>query len=86
MAFTTCAEGRLAIVRTRLVASEGRLGSPGEVVRADRKGISVACGEGAIEVLEAQREGKKVCCAPDLVSGRAVGLCEVFGACTEPEP
>lgn len=45
----------LKIYRTRL----GRgMGEPGEVLEADGECLVVACGEGAVEVLELQREGR----------------------------
>ena len=34
-------------------------GNPGEVVCADRSGLLVACGEGALELLSVQRPGKR---------------------------
>jgi methionyl-tRNA formyltransferase len=43
---------RVKLLRSRL--AEGR-GSPGQVL----SGFTIACGEGAVEVLEAQREGKR---------------------------
>ena len=40
-------------------------GAPGQVLR----GLTVACGTGAVEVLEAQREGKRPMPAADLLRG-----------------
>src|SRR5262249_11281562 len=34
-------------------------GSPGEILRADKNGIVVACGSGALRVLAVQREGAR---------------------------
>jgi methionyl-tRNA formyltransferase len=34
-------------------------GTPGEVLRADRDGVVVACGEGSVKILELQLEGRK---------------------------
>jgi methionyl-tRNA formyltransferase len=42
--------------RTRVVALGG---PPGEIVARDADGFSVACGEGALQVLELQRPGGK---------------------------
>lgn len=51
-------EKRLKVQRTRV---HGALsGQPGEVLQWDKKGIVVACGQGAVELLSIQMEGKKV--------------------------
>ena len=53
---------RVKLLRSRL--SEGS-GAPGQVLG----GFAVACGEGAIEVLEVQRAGKKSMAAGELLRG-----------------
>ena len=53
---------RVKLLRSRLAEGQGR---PGEVLR----GLTVACGEGAVEVLEAQREGKRPASARDILNG-----------------
>lgn len=53
---------RVKLLRSRL--AEGR-GVPGQVLG----GFTVACGEGAVEVLEAQREGKRPMPAVDVLRG-----------------
>jgi methionyl-tRNA formyltransferase len=53
---------RVKLLRSRL--AEGR-GAPGQVLH----GFTVACGEGAVEVLEAQREGKRPMAAADVLRG-----------------
>jgi methionyl-tRNA formyltransferase len=53
---------RVKLLRSRL--AEGR-GTPGQVLR----GFTIACGQGAIEVLEAQREGKRPMPAVDILRG-----------------
>ena len=54
---------RLKITRSRL-ASSGE-GTPGTVL----DGLCIACGDGAIEVLEAQREGRRPMPADELLKG-----------------
>lgn len=56
---------RVKLLRSRLV--DGR-GAPGEVLG----GFVIACGEGAIEVLEAQRAGRKPMAAGELLKGWAL--------------
>ena len=47
-------------------------GATGEVVRADKNGIIVKCGEGAINILRAQFAGGKPLSAADIVNGRKI--------------
>ena len=58
----------LKVLRTRVAAEGGAVGQPGEVVEADGR-LVVACGIGAVEVLEAQREGKRRMSAADFLNG-----------------
>jgi methionyl-tRNA formyltransferase len=53
---------RIKLLRSRLAAGEG---APGQVLH----GFSIACAEGAVEVLEAQREGKRPMPAADVLRG-----------------
>ena len=55
----------LKIYQTRM--AEGR-GAPGAVLEADVR-LVVACGEGAVEVLEVQQEGKRRMAAADFLRG-----------------
>jgi methionyl-tRNA formyltransferase len=54
--------GRLKLLRTRCVPGSG---PPGTVLN----GFTVACGSGAVEVLEAQREGKRPMPAAEVLRG-----------------
>ncbi len=53
---------RVKLLRSRLAAGQG---TPGQVLG----GFTVACGEGAVEVLEAQREGKRPMPAAEVLRG-----------------
>ena len=53
---------RLKLLRSRPVEGTG---TPGEILG----GMTIACGSGAVEVLEAQREGKKPMAVADLLRG-----------------
>ncbi len=52
----------------RVEVSEGA-GEPGRVIRADKQGIVVGCGAGALKILELQREGGKRLAAGDFLAG-----------------
>ena len=53
---------RLKLLRCRLADGAG---TPGQILH----GLTVACGEGAIEITQAQREGKRPADAQDLLRG-----------------
>ena len=53
---------RVKLLRCRLADGNG---APGQVLH----GLTIACGEGAVEVLEAQREGKRPASARDFLNG-----------------
>jgi methionyl-tRNA formyltransferase len=58
-AWTTLPDGTpLKLFRTAVAEEGGRRGAPGEVLETGER-IVVACGEGAVEVRELQREGKR---------------------------
>jgi methionyl-tRNA formyltransferase len=69
-AFTSAAGHRLRVTATRLVAPVPVL-APGEV-RVERPRVLVGTGDGALELLRAQLEGKRELAALDLVNGRAL--------------
>jgi methionyl-tRNA formyltransferase len=53
---------RVKLLRSRLAEGQG---TPGQVLG----GFTVACGTGAVEVLEAQREGKRPMPAAEVLKG-----------------
>jgi len=53
---------RVKLLRSRVAAGQG---TPGQVL----SGFTIACGDGAVEVLEAQRSGKKPMAAEKLLRG-----------------
>lgn len=79
VAYTTCRDYRLLVHRTRVASTDTCEGGPGAVIRADREGVLVACGSGVLEVLEAQREGRRSLDPRQLVCGRVVEACELLG-------
>ena len=61
-AWTEIGGERVKFLRSRLAAGSG---APGQVLG----GFTIACGTGAIEVLEAQREGKRPMPAAEVLKG-----------------
>lgn len=53
---------RVKLLRSRLAAGQGEAG---QVLH----GLTIACGEGAVEITQAQREGKRPAAAADLLRG-----------------
>ncbi|RME25620.1 MAG: methionyl-tRNA formyltransferase, partial [Deltaproteobacteria bacterium] len=52
-------------------------GAPGEVIDTDNR-LVIACGEGAVELLEAQLPGKRRQAGRDLVNGARIEVGERF--------
>ena len=67
--------GVFKLKRARLAEGQG---APGAVIEAGKR-LVVACGEGALEVLEGQLPGKKAVSGRDLVNGGRIEVGEVFG-------
>ena len=61
-AWTLAAGERIKLLHSRVVSGQG---VPGQVL----SGFTVACGEGAVEVLEAQRQGKRAMAADEVLRG-----------------
>lgn len=59
-------------------AEYGGDGVCGQVVRADKTGIYVKAGEGALKIAELQAEGGKKMRAADFVNGRKIAVGDVF--------
>lgn len=55
-------------------------GECGQVLRADKTGIYVAAGAGAVKILQLQFEGGKRLSAADAVNGRKVAAGDLFGS------
>ncbi len=58
---------------------EGGSAPPGEVLGADKHGIVVACGQGALRILELQREGGRRLSAQEFLSGNELKVGERLG-------
>ncbi|AGT07558.1 methionyl-tRNA formyltransferase [Paracoccus aminophilus] len=65
-AWTLIAGERVKLLRSRLAeGSDAVLGAPGTVL----DGFTIACGSGAVEILQAQREGKKPMGVAEILRG-----------------
>jgi methionyl-tRNA formyltransferase len=59
----------LKILRADPLAGGSGTGKPGEILSADRNGLVVSCAEGALRILELQREGGKRLSAQQFLAG-----------------
>ena len=62
----------LKVLRTAVEAESGAVGQPGEIVRADGGpdgALVVACADGAVRLLDVQREGRKRMAASAFLAG-----------------
>jgi methionyl-tRNA formyltransferase len=73
---TWCERGEVALKILAARPTEGS-GSPGEVLKTKGQ-LVVACGEGALEVLEAQLPGKRALPGSVLANGARIGIGEVL--------
>ncbi len=71
-AFTTL-DGKNFKIWSGTASPEGGSAAPGTILKADREGITVQCGEGTYTALEVQLEGKKRMKAEDFLRGFKIG-------------
>lgn len=77
---TTFRGKSVKITEMRLNGEETCGGTPGEVVRCTKDGISVCCGDGRLLTFEGLApEGKRAMTAADFINGRAVKPGDRFG-------
>ncbi len=62
---------KFKVHETRITEGSGK---PGEILGLTRKGLRIACGEGAVEILSLQAEGGKRMAAPDYFRGHPLEL------------
>ena len=77
VARTVLAGEPLKMWGARLAAGAG---APGEVLAADREGLVVACGKGAIAIAELQLPGRKRLPVPAFVAGKPIAVGTRLGA------
>jgi methionyl-tRNA formyltransferase len=78
-AFTTLSGKTMKILAVEPSGAAPAGGKPGTVVRADKGGAFVATGDGTVELLVAQLEGKKPVRGRDLVNGRSLKEGDLLG-------
>jgi len=78
-AFTRVRGKTLKVLRSRVRLGDRPACEPGTVLVADGGGIAVACGEGALELVRVQLEGRKALDSREFVSGRGLSAGEVLG-------
>ncbi|MCI7583752.1 MAG: methionyl-tRNA formyltransferase [Christensenellaceae bacterium] len=75
-AFTSAGGKRIKIFKAAVVEGKGK---PGEVIAAERDGITVACGDNAVKITELQPENGKKMSARDYLAGHKITVGTVFG-------
>ena len=77
VALTELGGARMKVFAAEMESAKGR---PGEVLEADaKKGLLVACGEGALRLTEIQMVGGKRMRAQDYLRGHAIEIGTVLG-------
>ena len=69
-AYTELEGKRVKLLRSSVVEEGGTRGKPGQVLRADRHGLWVACGSGVLALEELQLEGRKRSTAEQFCAGQ----------------
>ena len=75
-AYTLLSGKTLKLWKVRAVEGSGKAGS---VIEIGKESFTVACGEGAIEVIEVQLEGKKRMSAGDFLKGSTLNIGQELG-------
>ncbi len=76
-AWTMHGENMLKVYRSRIAEQPERAGTPGQVIQADER-LVVACGTGAIELIDIQQEGKRRLHAEEFLRGYAINPGDVL--------
>jgi methionyl-tRNA formyltransferase len=78
-AFTSLRDRNVKVHATRVIEREGTRGRPGDVLIADKSRVLVACGEGTVDIVTVQPEGKRAMRATEWVIGRGVAEGDALG-------
>ena len=77
-AFAMLGGEKMKLFGASLEQEEGSCGTPGAIVKNDKKGIVVACGQGAVRIGTVQGAGGKKMPADAFFRGHAAMLSEIF--------
>ena len=77
-AFATLGGEKMKLFGASLEQEEGSCGAPGAIIKNDKKGIVVACGQGAVRIGTVQGAGGKKMPAVAFFRGHAAMLSEIF--------
>ena len=79
LAFTHTADGKMLKVICSEISSVSHAAAPGTVLSLDKGKITVACQDGAIDLVTVLPEGKKRMSAADFINGRKVAVGDLLG-------
>ena len=77
--FTTLNQKRLKVFKTA-VLRHNNLRDPGQIILIDKNRLAIACGEGALELIEIQMEGNKMMLVSEWMKGAQLSDNISFGA------
>jgi methionyl-tRNA formyltransferase len=75
---TTKKQLNIHITKARIISD--MQGQPGEVLQADKKGLIIACGSGALELLEIVPQGKREMTGTAFLNGYPLEKGSVVGS------
>ena len=79
VAFTFHREERIRVLAAAVAAYQENGAAAGTIVRADKRGVDVACGDGALTLHCLQRDGGKALPAADFLNGYPIAVGERLG-------
>lgn len=71
-AYSTLESARIKLHKSRVLDEAAAHATPGQVLRADRDGVVVACGEGTLSILELQLDAGRRLAAAEFLAGHRV--------------
>ena len=71
-AFTSAGGKVFKVLATRRSTLKSPSEPPGTILAADSSGVLIACGDGVLEIVRGQMEGRKPLDARELVAGRTL--------------
>jgi methionyl-tRNA formyltransferase len=80
--FTGLGDGMGAKIFAPVELLPGTSAPPGEIIEANRQGIIVGCGEGALRILEIQPAGSRRMPVIDFLAGRKLQAGDILASCS----